>query len=130
MAKKLKVLMADDHVIVVEWQKHVLLADFDVVGTATDAISVLSQVKTLHPEVVVLDLFMPKMDGFSLCERLMQESSPPKIVFFTVDEQRVTAAKALQSGASGYVAKRDAQELALCVRAVATGRTYVSKSCV
>ena len=113
----------------VEWLKDVLLTDFDVVGIATEGSSLLPKARLSRPDVIVLDRYMPDLDGFLACEQLLKENPAAKIVFLTVDEHLATANDALQRGASGYIVKKDAgEELPDCIRAVTSGRVYISRS--
>ena len=127
--RRTTVLLADDHIMMLRWLRDVLLLDFEVVGIATDGSSVINEAKTLRPDVVVLDMYMPVMDGLAICDQLMKETPAPRIVFLTVNEDGTSAQDAIRRGAVGYVVKKDAvEELADCLRAVTGGRVYVSRS--
>ena len=124
MSKKIKIFVADDHPIVREGLVAVLetQADFEIVGEAADGQAVIETVVETNPDILFLDLAMPRKDGVQVIEFLQQHNSPIKVIIFTVfdtDERIITAIKA---GAKGYLLKgASRQEIFNAVRVVSQG---------
>ncbi len=122
-----RVLLVDDNEAMLARAAMVLSADCVVVGTVTDPLTALEAVRTLKPDVVVLDIAMPGITGLELAFRLRKAGSKVAVVFLTVHEEEdfVLAAKA--AGGMGYVVKpRLALDLILAVREARAGRPFVS----
>jgi DNA-binding NarL/FixJ family response regulator len=97
-----------------------------VVGEARDGAEALSRVRDLKPNVVVMDLSMPGMDGATATERIVRDHPGVRVVALTAHEDRAHLARLLQAGAAGYVLKRGAvDELVRAIHVVAQGGTYV-----
>jgi DNA-binding NarL/FixJ family response regulator len=122
-----RVLLADDSEPII-WAISRLLADkFDVVGHARDGAKAIKAAIQLKPDVIVMDIMMPKLDGIQATRRLKRMNSPTKIVVLSglVDQDFVEAA--LAAGANGFVFKsRAAQDLPLAIQAAFAGRTFAS----
>lgn len=124
MSEKIKIFVADDHPIVREGLVAVLetQADFEIVGEAADGQAVIEKVVEINPDILFLDLAMPRKDGVQVIEFLQQHNSPIKVIIFTVfdtDERIITAIKA---GAKGYLLKgASRQEIFNAVRVVSQG---------
>lgn len=124
-----RVLLADDHIILLEALKNLLAPVCDVVGTATDGRQLISMAEKLHPEVIVADINMPHLNGLEACERLMKRVPDSRVIFLTVNEDPETAEEAIRRGAFGYLLKKAASaELFKAIQAVAAGRVYVTPS--
>jgi DNA-binding NarL/FixJ family response regulator len=122
------VLLADDHARMLESVSKLLSLEFHVVGMVSDGQEVLDAVGTLHPDLIVMDIAMPEMDGIRTARKLQQCKNKSKIVFLTVnqDEDYVTAA--LAAGASGYVLKSRLQsDLLMALKEALAGKTFVSR---
>jgi DNA-binding NarL/FixJ family response regulator len=125
---KARVLIADDHALVVEAFKKLLEPEFKVVGVASDGRELLELAREVRPDVVLLDLGMPILNGFDAGQRLKKLLPAAKMLVVTMNEDADTAAAALREWASGYVLKSsDATELRKAIIAVMNGKKYVSQ---
>jgi DNA-binding NarL/FixJ family response regulator len=119
--------MADDHVLILEALRRMLEPEFNVVGTFADGYSVVQEAPALKPDVIILDIRMPLMNGLNAGERLKQIMPEVKLVYLTVNVDRDVAAEAFKLGASGYVLKSSAaDELPHAIREAAQGRSYIT----
>ena len=125
---KTRLLLADDHALVVEAFKKLLQPEFDVVGVASDGRELLELAPVTRPDVVLLDLGMPVLNGFDAGRQLKKLLPAAKIVVLTMNEEVDVAAAALREWASGYVLKSsDGTELRKAIIAVMNGKKYVSQ---
>jgi DNA-binding NarL/FixJ family response regulator len=125
---KARLLIADDHALVVEAFKKLLEPDFEVVGVASDGRELLQLVPATRPDVVLLDLGMPLLNGFEAGRRLKKLLPAAKILVLTMNEDVDTATAALREWASGYVLKSsDVTELRKAIIAVMNGKRYISQ---
>jgi DNA-binding NarL/FixJ family response regulator len=126
--KKLRLLLVDDHAVVREGLRS-LLSDgsrFDIVGDAADGVAALAEVERLKPDVVVVDLSLPGMNGTQLTRRLKQLYPDIKTIALTVHEEGGYLRSLMDAGASGYVLKRSAaSELLRAIEVVASGGVYL-----
>jgi DNA-binding NarL/FixJ family response regulator len=128
---RIKVLLADDHAIVREGLKLLVNAepDMQVIGEAADGDAAFRMTCALRPDVLVVDLSMPKGGGAAAAERVRAECSDVRVVALTVHEEPHYVGRLLAAGAAGYVLKRAAAaDLVHAVRAVAVGDTYIDPS--
>ena len=126
---KIDVLLADDHGDVRETVARLLVSEFNVVGTVMDGMALLSAAERLMPDVVVVDISMPLLNGIEAVRRLMESGSPAQVVFLTVHESSEYVRVALATGALGYVVKsRLATDLSVAIKEVHAGRSYLSPS--
>jgi DNA-binding NarL/FixJ family response regulator len=124
-----RVVLADDHRAVLDSVMGLLAPRFDVVGAAGEGREALRLAKALRPDVVVLDLTMPGLDGLTVAARIRQAGLTAAIVILTVSKDPALADAALAAGALGYVTKaRAATELVPAVEAALGGRRFVSAS--
>ena len=122
-----RILLADDHTLLAEAFKLVLETEFDVVGTVGDGHSLLRAVQTLRPDVVLLDLFMPYMDGLEAGQKLKSSYPGVKIIVLSVCDNAKTAAGCLNSWASGYLLKKSmGTELVRAIKDVVRGIKYIT----
>lgn len=122
-----RLVIADDHALVLEGLCRILSENYDIVGTARNGREVVDLVQRLHPDLVVMDLSMPELNGIEATKRIVRCCPTVKIVFTTqqLDSNYVRAA--LDAGASGYVAKQSAStELLEALRIVLAGRYFVT----
>lgn len=129
MSKKLKVLIADDHSIVRMGLTTLLEMehDLEVAGQAANGTLAVSESIRLKPDIVVLDLMMPELDGASATAAIKAELPRTKIVLFTTFPASDLIAKALENGAEGAIFKSAADtELIKAIRKVANGEKYIS----
>jgi two-component system, NarL family, response regulator LiaR len=127
-AQRIRVLIVDDHAVVRMGLRAFfdLLADMEVVGEASDGSEGVAMARRLQPDVVLMDLLMPNMDGITAIGRIKAELPETEIVTMTsfIEEEKVTAA--LEAGASGYVLKdAEAEEVAQAIRAAFAGEVHL-----
>lgn len=125
--KRLRVVLADDHIIVAEGLRRLLEPEFELVGVVEDGRALLAAVRELKPDVVISDITMPELNGVEALEELKLVNPNVRVVFLTMHHNVAYARKALEAGALGYVLKHSApEELILAVRAAAAGRTFIT----
>jgi DNA-binding NarL/FixJ family response regulator len=124
---KPRVLLADDHALVLGAFEKLLAGECDIVGQVGDGRALVAAVETLNPDVVVLDISMPLLNGLDAGRQIKQKSRDVKLVYLTMNEDPDLAAEAFRAGASGYLLKSSAaSELTAAIRAVAQGRSYIT----
>jgi DNA-binding NarL/FixJ family response regulator len=122
-----RVLIADDHTLLLDAFQKLLADHCDVVGQASDGRAVVAAAEQLKPDVVVLDISMPQLNGLEAGRQIKQRLRDIKVVFLTMNEDPDLAAEAFRSGASAYVLKRSAgSELLTAIHEVMQGRSYVT----
>jgi len=125
--KRVTVLLADDHRIVVEGLKRLLESEFELVGFVEDGRALLDAARELKPDVIVSDISMPELNGVEALEEMKKENPDVRVVFLTMHHNIAYARRALDAGALGYVLKHSAsEELILAVRSAAIGRTFIA----
>ena len=125
----IKVLLADDHLLVRDALCYLLEAqgDITIVATAADGVEAVEQAMILCPDIAVLDISMPRMDGIEAARRICALCSHTKIVMLTIYHTEEHVRHAMQAGASGFVLKDAAgQELVAAVRTLHEGGRYIS----
>jgi len=124
---KTRILLADDHTLVAEAFSRLLEPQFDVLGTATDGRTLLEKAAQLKPDVILLDLSMPVLNGFEAGERLKKLLPHAKLIVVTMNEDTEVAAEVLRSWASGFLLKKSAStELVAAIQQVLQGKTFVT----
>lgn len=124
-----RVLLADDHRIVAEGLKHLLGAEFDLVGIVENGRALVQAARTLRPDVIVADIAMPHLGGLEALAELKKDDPGVRVVFLTMHAETAYARRALAEGALGFVIKHSAPvELVLAVKSALEGRTYVTPS--
>jgi DNA-binding NarL/FixJ family response regulator len=122
-----RILLADDHTMIVEALQHLLQKDFDVVGTVSDGHELLKAAARLKPDVAVVDIGMPLLNGLDAGRRLQSLQPALKIVYVTQSGEPRYAEAALGQGAAGYLLKNSAaSELKKAIRHALKGGCYVS----
>lgn len=125
--KKIRVLLADDHKIILEGLRSILEPEFEIVGAVEDGRTLVSEAERLSPDVVVVDISMPGLNGIDAAKQIKKLDGRIKIVFLTMHSQVSCAASAFEAGASAFVLKHSApQELIIAIRETIQGRTYVT----
>jgi DNA-binding NarL/FixJ family response regulator len=125
--KRPRVLLADDHRLVAEGLKSLLMAEFDLVGVVEDGRAMLEAAQKLRPDVIVADITMPHLNGIDALVQLKRDDKRVRVVFLTMHPEVAYARRALEAGAAGYVLKHSAPaELIAAIRAALDGRTYVT----
>src|SRR5215217_3964386 len=122
-----RVLLADDHALILGAFEKLLAAEYDIVGQVADGRALVAAAETLRPDVIVLDISMPVLNGLEAGRQIKLKSRGVKLVFLTMIEDPDLAAEAFRAGASGYLLKRSAvSELGTAIREVLQGRSYVT----
>jgi DNA-binding NarL/FixJ family response regulator len=122
-----RVLLAEDYRLLREAFAQLLERTCEVVGTVADGRALLDAAAELRPDIVVLDIAMPLLNGLDAARQLRQAMPDVKVIFLTVSEDAELAAEALRQGASGFLLKNSAaSELLRAVREASRGRTYVT----
>ena len=125
--KRPRILLADDHTLMVEALQHLLETEFDVVGTVSDGRALITAAAELKPELVVVDIGMPLLNGLDAADQLKALHPDIKVVFLTQNREPRFAVEAFRRKASGYLLKDSAaSELVTAIREALKGRTYVS----
>lgn len=123
----MKVLLADDHSIVLDGLRRIIedCEDMEVLAEASDGIRALEAALKTRPDVAVIDISMPDIDGLELINRLLSHYPDLPIVVLTVHEDRQYMYRAVQAGAMGYITKRSASEqLVQALRKVQSGKRF------
>ena len=124
---KPRLLIADDHKIFAEGLKRLLNADFDIVGVVADGRELVAAAEKLRPDVMVVDISMPMLNGIEAVRQIKKVHPEIKVVFLTMHPDVAYAVSAFKAGASGYVLKHSApDELITAIRDGLKGRTYVT----
>lgn len=126
--KPIRIIIADDHPIVREGLRRLLSLeeDFEVVGDATDGRELLDKVEQLKPDVVLLDLRMPNLDGLSALQTLQQMGSDAKVIVLTASEDKMEFVQAMKLGCSGIVLKQSSPDLIVAsIRKVNAGEIWL-----
>jgi len=122
-----RVLLADDHRLVAEGLKKILIAEFDLVGVVEDGRELIAAMKTLRPDVIVSDITMPNLNGIEALEELKKIDPGVRVIFLTMHRDVIYARRALEAGAYGFVLKHSApEELIMGVRAALEGRIFIT----
>jgi DNA-binding NarL/FixJ family response regulator len=122
-----RILMADDHLMLLDAFKALLEPDFEIVGTVTDGRRLLDEFARLHPDVVLLDIAMPLLNGLDAGRQLKAQRRSVKLIYLTMNPDPQLASEALRLGASGYVLKSSAaQELKQAIQEALRGRSYLT----
>lgn len=125
--RKVRVLLADDHKLVAEGLRSLLEPEFEFAGIVEDGRALIKAAEKMLPDVIVMDISMPRLNGIEAARQIKKLRSEIKIVFLTMHSDVTYAARAFEAGASGYVLKHSApSELITAIRAAVQGQTYVS----
>ena len=129
--KRIRVLLADDHTVMRSGLRLLIdnQPDMEVVGEAGDGLQAVDQAASLQPDVVVLDLTMPLMDGLACLRHIRARAPQSRVLVLTMHADEQYLRDALSRGASGYVVKQAAdQEMLSAIRAVMRGEVYIHPS--
>ena len=127
MKQRTKVLLADDHAMVVEGLAALLKDRFDLVGMVGDGSALIDAARKLRPDVIIADLTMPVLSGLEALRRLKAAKSAAKVIILTMHPDAELATEAFRAGASGYVLKVSAgEELITAIQEVVQGRMYLT----
>jgi DNA-binding NarL/FixJ family response regulator len=122
-----RVLLADDHALLLDGLKKLLEQEYDLVGTAANGRALVAAARRLQPDIVVLDISMPLLNGIDAARQVREAVPTAKLVFLTVHADSAYVEEAFRAGALGYVLKHTAaRELFVALRKVSRGRAYIS----
>ncbi|MGH9762249.1 MAG: response regulator, partial [Blastocatellia bacterium] len=123
--KRPRIMLADDHALLLGAFESLLEPEFEVAGKFLDGRALVDGAKSLHPDVVVLDIGMPVMNGLSAGQELKRVIPSVKLIYLTMNQDPDLAAEAFKLGASGYLLKSSAtSELVYAIREALRGRSY------
>ena len=122
-----KVLLADDHVMLMDGLVPLVRQEFDLVGVVRDGRALLDIARQRRPDVIVTDISMPQLNGIDAVRILSKEGNPAKILFLTMHADLPVVTEAFRAGASGYILKLcGADEFVKAIQSVARGITYIT----
>jgi DNA-binding NarL/FixJ family response regulator len=122
-----RLLLADDHHLVLEGFERLLEPEFDVVGTVEDGRALVAAARKLRPDIALLDIAMPVLNGIDAARQLRKICPETKLIFVTMHDADAFVKAAFQAGGAGYVLKRSAlKELATAIRVVMNGGQYLA----
>jgi DNA-binding NarL/FixJ family response regulator len=125
--KRARVLLADDHKIVLEGLRIMLQTDFELLGMVTDGRALVTAALDLRPDVIVVDISMPLLNGIEAVRQIKKVDPNVKVVFLTMQPDVTYGIRAFEAGASGYVLKHSASsELITAIKEAVKGKTYVT----
>ncbi len=125
--KSTRIILADDHVLFLDCLRKLLEPEFEVVGTFVDGYALVQGAPELDPDLIVLDIGMPRMNGLSAGQRLKQIIPKTRLIYLTMNLDPDLAAEAFRLGASGYLVKNSAgTELLHAIRETSRGRSYIT----
>jgi DNA-binding NarL/FixJ family response regulator len=125
--KRTRILLADDHVLIMDAYKKLLEPEFDVVGTASDGKTLISMAMQLTPDVIVIDLGLPILSGIDAGRHLKALLPGARLLVVTMNENVAVAEKVLREWASGFLLKKCAGiELICAIQTMMAGKSYVT----
>jgi DNA-binding NarL/FixJ family response regulator len=130
MTEKIRIVIVEDHTIVREGLRPLLEGrGVDVVGEAGDGLEAVKLVKELVPQVVIMDVALPRLGGIEAARRIVKASPDMKVVMLTIHDEPQYVFKSLEAGAKGYLVKEaPLEELMTAIKAVMRGETYLSSN--
>src|SRR6516165_1081144 len=124
---RIRILLADDHAMICDGFRKLLEPEYEVVGTAGDGRALLKAAEELKPDVVLVDIGMPLLNGLDAARQLKKQMPRLKLIFLTMNPDSDLASEALRIGASGYLLKNSqGEELMKAVRTIVSGMSYVT----
>jgi DNA-binding NarL/FixJ family response regulator len=127
MRPRVRVLLADDHKIILNGLRSLLEPEFELVGKVEDGRALVSAAEKLRPDVIVVDISMPLLNGIEAVRQIKKLDPQVKVIFLTMHPDVTYAIRAFEAGASGYVLKHSASsELLTAIHEAIKGRTYVT----
>jgi len=121
------VLLADDHVMLMDGLVHLVRQDFEIVGVASDGRAMVEMARQTRPDVIVTDISMPHLNGIDAARILRKEAISAKLLFLTMHADLPLVEEAFRAGASGYILKLcAAEEFIKAIKCVAKGATYIT----
>jgi DNA-binding NarL/FixJ family response regulator len=127
MNRRPRILLADDHTMLLDAFRRLLESQCEVVGTASDGRALIELALKTNPEIIVLDISMPELNGIDACAQLRPRLPDVRFIFLTVNEDPDVAAQAILMGASAFLLKSSASaELTLAIERALAGRIYIT----
>ena len=127
MTRRARLLLADDHPLFLDGVRRLLESKYDVVGTVADGKALVAAAQNLRPDVIVVDISMPEMNGLAAAQIILKTLPSAKFIVLSVHSDQAYVSEAFRAGVKGYVSKRAAgAELLTAVKQVLDGRTYVT----
>ncbi|MDT7043715.1 response regulator transcription factor [Candidatus Nitronereus thalassa] len=124
-----RIVLADDHVLVAEGIQQLLASEFDLVGLVGDGRALLDMIQELQPDIALVDISLPLLNGFDAVRQVKKISPNIKIVFLTMHDDKTFVEEAFRVGACGYILKESAiSELVFALHEITAGRNYVTPS--
>jgi DNA-binding NarL/FixJ family response regulator len=124
-----RILIADDHTLIADLCRNLLQDEFEIVGTVSDGRAMVRAAAQLKPDVIVVDIAMPVLNGLDAGQQVKESLPAVKLIFLTMNTDIELAAEAFRRGASGYLLKTcAAKEMLTAVREVLQGRSYMSRT--
>ena len=124
---KTRVLLADDHILVLDGLSKLLEHEFDLLGTVDNGTDLIARAEALKPDVVLMDISMPGLNGLDAARKLAVVCPGTKLIFVTMHNNEAYVREAFRTGAAGYVLKSSAaSELAVAIKTVMGGGVYVA----
>ena len=127
----IKVMLTDDHALMRDGIKHLLEFDgsIEVIEEASDGIECLQKLEKIHPDILLLDINMPEMNGIEVLEELKRREDPLKVLILTVHSEVEYLVKAVDIGANGYILKDSgSSELKQAINVIMSGESYIQPS--
>ena len=126
--KKRRILLADDHKFITESLKSILEPTYEIVGVVEDGQMLIKEAARLLPDVLIVDISMPKLNGLEAVRQIKKEGIESKVIFLTMHPDVTYASNALEAGALGYVLKHSAHsELQQAVENVLLGKIFITE---
>ena len=125
----IRVMLVDDHPVVKEGLRGLLedLRDLEIVGEASDGVEAVSEAERLEPDVIVMDVLMPRLDGIEACREIMEKLPGTQVLMLTASTEKDAVIEAVAAGATGYLQKYSGgEELEKAIRDIARGRLRIS----
>jgi DNA-binding NarL/FixJ family response regulator len=124
---KLKVLLGDDHALILDGLRAALQSNYEIVGVAKDGRTLVREAEQLKPDFVIIDISMPVLNGFEAAKQIKKSLPQAKLIFLSQHLNPAYLKQALRLGASGYVLKSGAiEELQQAIATVLRGKTYIT----
>jgi DNA-binding NarL/FixJ family response regulator len=127
MKRRPRILLADDHLMLLDAFKSLLQPYCEIVGTATNGRALIELSLATQPELIILDIFMPGLNGLDACVQIRAKQPNIKFIFLTVNEDPYLAAEAIGAGASGFLLKHSASsEMILAIESAMVNKIYIT----
>lgn len=124
---RIRLLLADDHMLFAEGLQSLLHDEFELLGTVGNGKDLVEATLRLNPEVILVDISMPVLNGFDAVRRIKKDGNTAKVIFLTMHDDETLVAEAFRCGGSGYVLKQAAgEELVTAIKEVAQGNNYLT----